>query len=541
MSEKIHLPCPDLGCGSSDAYCWNEAKGVGHCKSCDLGTWVYDNELWARHGKQGKGFKLGAKNSAAQVVEDFVPKDIKESKGTFVGMRGITQTTMEKFNVKTDGDKQHYVYPSGGVKTRYISTKDFSASNLRSDELFGMNLFAVNASRIVTITEGELDAMSAWQMLSQGSTYVNPVVSLPSATPSGKLWEKCKGWLDSFEKIILSVDNDDAGRKVAERISLMFPRKVFVMNHGDYKDANDFLQAGDQKAYKGAWWGAKPYRPDDMLVDADDYLNLFDESPDFEYFTTGIPELDEKILGINKGYFTVIQAPTGVGKTEVMRYLEYRCLTTSNYKFAYMHLEESKLRSVLGLVSYDLNDNLTLKKFIDEKGREEEVRESISKLTGGERMLQFSFHAEDGYEVLLDKIKYMKAAFDIDYVFFEPIQDLVHGEDKEGKLADLSSRLGTMASDLDVGIVTIAHQNQNGDTMYATMIGKKAAFEILLERDQEAEDFQERNRTKVKVGRKNRVGLGNGPAGALDFDVDTYTLKVVHGPQEPKTENTNDF
>ena len=541
MSEKIHLPCPDLGCGSSDAYCWNEAKGVGHCKSCDLGTWVYDNELWARHGKQGKGFKLGAKNSAAQVVEDFVPKDIKESKGTFVGMRGITQTTMEKFNVKTDGDKQHYVYPSGGVKTRYISTKDFSASNLRSDELFGMNLFAVNASRIVTITEGELDAMSAWQMLSQGSTYVNPVVSLPSATPSGKLWEKCKGWLDSFEKIILSVDNDDAGRKVAERISLMFPRKVFVMNHGDYKDANDFLQAGDQKAYKGAWWGAKPYRPDDMLVDADDYLNLFDESPDFEYFTTGIPELDEKILGINKGYFTVIQAPTGVGKTEVMRYLEYRCLTTSNYKFAYMHLEESKLRSVLGLVSYDLNDNLTLKKFIDEKAREEEVRESISKLTDGERMLQFSFNAEDGYEVLLDKIKYMKAAFDIDYVFFEPIQDLVHGEDKEGKLADLSSRLGTMASDLDVGIVTIAHQNQNGDTMYATMIGKKAAFEILLERDQEAEDFQERNRTKVKVGRKNRVGLGNGPAGALDFDVDTYTLKVVKGPQEPKTNGTDDF
>ena len=546
MSEKIHLPCPDeQECGSSDAYSFNDTKGQGYCHACELKTWLHNDEIWAKRGS-GKGYKLfGTDNGHSVPGTDetyFIPKDIKEpTGGTFVGMRGITSSTMEKFNVKTNGDKQHYVYPSGGVKTRYISTKDFSASNLRSDELFGMNLFPVNASRIVTITEGELDAMSAWQMLSQGSAYTNPVVSLPSATPSGKLWEKCKGWLDSFEKIILSVDNDDAGRKVAERISLMFPRKVFVMNHGDHKDANDFLQAGDQKAYKSAWWSAKPYRPDDMLVDADDYLNLFDESPDFEYFTTGIPELDEKILGINKGYFTVIQAPTGVGKTEVMRYLEYRCLTTSNYKFAYMHLEESKLRSVLGLVSYDLNDNLTLKKFIDEKGREEDVRESISKLTNGERMLQFSFNAEDGYEVLLDKIKYMKAAFDIDYVFFEPIQDLVHGEDKEGKLADLSSRLGTMASDLDVGIVTIAHQNQNGDTMYATMIGKKAAFEILLERDQEAEDFQERNRTKVKVGRKNRVGLGNGPAGALDFDVDTYTLKVVHGPQEPKTENTNDF
>jgi len=206
-----------------------------------------------------------------------------------------------------------------------------------------------------------------------------------------------------------------------------------------------------------------------------------------------------------------------------------------------MHLEESKLRSVLGLVSYDLNDNLTLKKFIDEKGREEDVRGSISKLTEGERMLQFSFHAEDGYEVLLDKIKYMKAAFDIDYVFFEPIQDLVHGEDKEGKLADLSSRLGTMASDLDVGIVTIAHQNQNGDTMYSTMIGKKAAFEITLHRDQEAEDPVERNRTKVRVGRKNRVGLGNGPAGALDFLAETYTLVPVQPPKEPKTNGTDDF
>lgn len=542
MSEAIHLPCVDTEeCGSSDAYSWNNTKNQGYCHACELKTWLHKDKLWAKRGT-GKAYQLGADDSTAVVVEDFTPKDIKEpTGGEFVGMRGITPTTMEMFNVKTDGDKQHYIYPSGGTKTRYLSNKEFSASNLRSDELFGMNLFPVNASRIVTITEGELDAMSAWQMLSQGSSYVNPVVSLPSATPSGKLWEKCKGWLDSFEKILLSVDNDDAGRKVAERISLMFPRKVFVMNHGDYKDANDFLQAGDQKAYKSAWWGAKPYRPDDMLVDAEDYLELFDESPDFEYFTTGIPELDEKILGINKGYFTVIQAPTGVGKTEVMRYLEYRCLTTSNYKFAYMHLEESKLRSVLGLVSYDLNDNLTLKKFIDEKGREEDVRESISKLTNGERMLQFSFNAEDGYEVLLDKIKYMKAAFDIDYVFFEPIQDLVHGEDKEGKLADLSSRLGTMASDLDVGIVTIAHQNQNGDTMYATMIGKKAAFEILLERDQEAEDFQDRNRTKVKVGRKNRVGLGNGPAGALDFDVDTYTLKVVQGPQEPKTDNKGDF
>jgi twinkle protein len=405
-----------------------------------------------------------------------------------------------------------------------------------------MNLFPAGSSKMVTVVEGEEDAMAAYQMLSQGSGYTNPVVSLPSASPSGKLWERTKGWLDSFEKIILSLDNDEPGRKVAERISLMFPGKVRVMDHGQYKDANEFLQAGKQREYKNAWWAAKPYRPDDMLVDPEDYLSLYEESPDFEYFETGIPELDEKILGVNKGYLTVIQAPTGCGKTEVMRYLENRCLKHSGYKFACMHLEESKLRSILGLVSYDLGDNLTLKKFIDEKGRDEDVKESIKRLSLEERMLQFSFNPEDGYESLLDKIKFMKAAFDVDYVFFEPIQDLVHGEDKEGKLADLSSRLGTMATELDVGIVTIAHQNQQGDTLYATMIGKKAAFELVLNRDQNADDLEERNRTYIRVGRKNRVGLGNGNAGSLDFDPETFTLKPTMPPQEPQIKGmTDDF
>jgi len=529
--------------GGSDSYFWDDNKGQGYCHSCSLSTWLHEHtgDLWGKHN--GKKFKIEGDTLGSNVVEedfdvDYTPKDIKPV-GEYVAWRGITKDTMEHFGVATRDGQVAFVYPSGGKKIRDKNEKKFYAQGLKSDEFFGMQLFPAGCSKKVTVTEGELDTMSAWQMLQNGN-YINPVVSLPSANPSGKLWEKCKGWLDSFDEIILSVDNDEPGRKVAEKVSLMFPGKVKVMDHGQHKDANDFLINGDGRTYKNAWWSARAYKPDDMLVDAQDYLDLYDESPDFEYFETGIPELDEKILGINKGYFTVIQAPTGVGKTEIMRYFEYQCLTKSNYKFAFMHLEESKLRSVLGLVSYDLQDNLTLKKFIENKGREDDVRAAIERLTESERMMQFSFRPEDGYEDLLEKIKFLKAAFDIDFVFFEPIQDLVNGEDKEGKLADLSSRLGTMASELDVGIITIAHQNQNGDTMYATMIGKKAAFEILLQRDQEAEDPQERNRTYVRVGRKNRVGLGNGPAGALDFDHESFTLTPVMPPTAPATPNRED-
>ena len=52
-------------------------------------------------------------------------------------------------------------------------------------------------------------------------------MSLPSATPSKKLWENCKDWLGSFEKIILSVDNDDAGNALADRMARLFPNKDY--------------------------------------------------------------------------------------------------------------------------------------------------------------------------------------------------------------------------------------------------------------------------------------------------------------------------
>ena len=72
------------------------------------------------------------------------------------------------------------------------------------------------------------------------------------------------------------------------------------------------------------------------------------------------------------------------------------------------------------------------------------------------------------------------------------------------------------------------------------MIGQKAGFEIILERDMDNEDPAESNRTYVRVGRKNRVGGGSGPAGALDFDLQSYTLTPVEGPKEPDTTKTSD-
>lgn len=285
MTEITHKPCPFKGCGSSDAFAYNAVKMVGHCNSCGRG-WpskepVFD---WAKEKYPTNGNKDYEYMSVAQ----FTPKRIEDtSAGEYVNMRSINTKTMEDYGVLTYGDRQEYVYPSGGIKVRNLTEKGFYAKNgFKGDELFGMNLFTAGSSKMVTITEGELDALSVAQMLK--SSYTNPVVSLPSATPSKKLWENCADWLNSFEKIILSVDNDDAGNALADRVSKLFPNKVYRVDHRPYKDANEFLQAGKATDFKGAWWNARKFTPENVMNSTQDFLSLYKDTPEHQYIPTGI-------------------------------------------------------------------------------------------------------------------------------------------------------------------------------------------------------------------------------------------------------------
>ncbi len=521
MTDIAHLPCPYESCGSSDAFCYNPNKMCGNCHSCDSGYPSNRKTFpWAKEKYPVKEMNMGE--------TEFTPKLIEApSDGNYVDYRGISKGVMEDFGVLTYADRQEYVYPSGGIKVRRLDDKKFYAKGkFSSDELFGMNLFTAGSAKKLTITEGELDAMSVAQMLK--GPYSNPVVSLPSATPSKGIWDKCHDWINSFDQIILSVDNDDDGDAIADKIAKIFPNKVYRVDHSKYKDANDFLKAGAGKEFKNAWWGAKKYTPENVINTSDQFLSLFRDTPEHQYVPTGIQALDDKILGLMQGHFTVIKAPTGIGKTEVMRYLEYNMLQ-NNIPIAAWHLEETKLRSLLGLVSYHKNDNLTRRDLIEEKDAESDVEDAIVDLTKDENFYQFFLQDGQGAEELIEQIRYFSQACDCKFVFFEPIQDVVVGSSEEGKeamLADLSIRLSKLSAELNVGIVTIAHTNDNGDPKYCKMIGQRASVIIDLQRDKEADSLEERNTTYISV-EKNRPCSEEGAAGKMRFNLDTFTLKEV--------------
>jgi twinkle protein len=525
MSDRGGLRCPYVSCGSSNAFSFN-TDGFGKCHSCGNGypsnkgkfDWV--NEEYPTKGKD-------------YMSEEFTPKKIvveDKSTGTYKNLRGINSKTMQDYDVKTFDDRQEYIYPSGGIKVRKLPVKGFYAkSGFKGDELFGMNLFTSGCSKMVTITEGELDCLSVSQML--GKRYINPVVSLPSASPAKKLWEKDEdgfgafAWVNGFDKIILSLDTDKAGNEVADKISKMFPNKVYRVDHSKFKDANEFLMAGKAEEFVSAWWSARKYTPDNVMNSPAQFKSLYSDTPEHTYYNTGIKGLDDKILGLMQGHFTVIKAKTGIGKTEFLRKIEYN-LIKQGVPIAAWHLEEVKLRTLLGLVSYECNDNLTRRDLVEEKNAETQVFEAIDTLTKDELFYQYHLSDGQGAEELIEQIRYFAVACGVKFVFFEPIQDVVVGsseDNKETMLADLAIRLSKLAAELNVGIVTIAHTNEDGAVKYCKMIEQRASVIISLHRDKDAPSIEERNTTFIRI-EKNRPTSEEGTAGCVKFNTDTFIL-----------------
>ena len=533
MTEVTHKPCPF--CDSADACSYNTDTGLFKCYSCHTTPKVERGLVF--DGETLEPFKQQEKEDGMS-LEPYIPDQY----------RGISKQVMEKdglnyFTKSEKGEIFNSTYPNA-TKFRNLYLPKENPQHFRAqgqlDRLQGIEE-RPPSGKYITITEGEFDRLSVIQMMGDF-----PVYNAPGANPSKLFWSNTQKDLKSYSgKIILSVDNDEYGDRLAEKFYRLFPGKVYRVNHGKYKDANEFLQNGAIQKYRDSWWNAQKVKPSSILNTAEDYLNLYDKTPSYEYFSTGIPELDKKMLGIHKGALTLILAETGIGKTEVFRYLEHRALSTTDYTIATCHGEETPLRSLLGLVSYDLGVNVTRKDLIEQGGYEDFVKDSIRKIGESERLYQFSVSVGDGQaeiDDIVSQVRFLRTAMGVDYIFIEPIQDFISAvstSDKESKLTDLMNKLKRLAAEIDVGIVIIAHANKDGDAKYCASIVQSAAYEIRIERDVNNEDVDIRNTTKFYVGRKNRTGGGSGPAGAMTFDIDTYMLTPDTGPDEPVMDNTD--
>jgi twinkle protein len=492
---KHHQPCNS--CGSSDAL--SEYDDHTYCFAC---------------------------NKYTPMKEDFIDN---KSSYEYINHRGITKDTYAFYDTKCKIDplgvplQLGFPYGGGSYKIRTVEGKKIWSVGLSQPDtvpLFGMDKFSAGSAKSITITEGEYDALSVFQML--GSKY--PAVSIRSASSGRRDCERARDYLNSFERIYLCLDDDQPGREATADIAKLFdPHKIFVVKLTRYKDANDYLVNDGGKDFVGAWWAAKQYMPEGVVADYGTVERILRSDGPASVSTYPFRTLQDATYGIRLGEVVLITAQEGVGKTEVLRSIEHHLLKTTDDNLAIIHLEEGEKRSVQGLVGLELNVPVHLP---DAGVSVEDQVLAFQRLTKKDSRLHiYSHFGSNDPDNILDIIRYLATVCKCKYITLDHITMIVTGaqSDDERKTLDyLSTELARLTRELGFTLFLVSHVNDDGKTRGSRNISKIADLWLELNRDTDAGSLY----TDLRI-KKNRFSGKTGSIGTLVFDPVSYRLNEM--------------
>ncbi len=510
---ETHIPCPNPKCGSSDAYCeWED--GHGHCFSC-------------------KYHKLPEDIHLSDYSYEYLP------------LRGVTADTFRFFKAQTKINSEGkpveigFVYPNEAVKVRTLDKKGFyTKGDIAKAGLYSRDRFSAGSGSTLVITEGELDALSIWQVVR------TPVVSVHSASTARTDVSWDRSWCNSFDRIVLAFDADEAGREAARSVAALFDyNKVYQMSFsGDTrKDANDYLRHGESDELASLYANARRFLPAEIESSFHAFEKILGEEP-----TLGVaypfPTWNYMTYGMRTGESVLLTAQEGVGKTEVMHSILHQLLRETDENIGAIFLEEPKQRLLQAIAGISLQKPVHLP---DSGVTAAETYQAVKDTVRvDDRLHLYSHFGSDDPDSILDTVRFLVASRGCRRVLLDHITMVVSGlggKDERTALDYLSTRLEMMVKELDFTLILVSHVNDDGLTRGSRNISKIADIRIDLTRDLQSVDPVVR-RTMHSTISKNRFCGRTGPAGYLLFDPLTYTLSedLSYGQvQTAANDNTN--
>lgn len=536
-----HGPCSE--CGSSDGVGWYD-DGHGVCFVCNAfyksregeSIVVEDKKPHTQSSGAGPGDKPGGQTGNGKPLSPLT------SVFRAIPKRGLPEEAIQKYGIDINMDKEldvahRYPYFVGGVHVaNKVRTRDkgfYWEGDNKNVELYGQHLFPAGSARAITITEGELDAPSVWVL--SGCRY--PVVSVSSAGSAVKDCRRNYEYLDSFNEIVICFDRDDPkerpdgslfypGQEAALKVAEMFaPGKcrILTLEHG--KDPNDYLQRGiDYSVFVSEWWKAPRFSPDGLIFGTDDELwQDIINSP--QPFTVPFPSerLNRMTYGLRLGEMVTITADPKIGKTTILKWLEYSLLMNPvlidmNYGVGFMHLEEPKKDLAVGLMGLHVGKRLGLP---DVEYTEEELRCAYDTVINTQRVVIWDHFGSNSVDAVVSKVRHM-AALGCKYIILDHFSILASDQsgDERKNLDEIATKLKTLTIELNICLIGVIHQNRQGQIRGTMAFEQLSNMIIRLERDKLNADPWLRNITKLTVT-ENRFSGRTGPCEWLYFDDQT--------------------
>lgn len=543
-----HTNCKQ--CGSSDGLAVYEDNSC-HCFVCGF-TIASDEHKQQNPSKVQKRVKenMEIKPSNKPAITEEENNEIKASTQIQAnGFRSIRDDIYKIFGVRHTVDNEEVTeqyYPVtqegqlSGYKIREVP-KNFRSKGRTGAECDLFMQFKFNrGGKYVCITEGEVDALSAYQMLSdynksKQSEYETAVVSPTTGANSKKQIAAQYKFLDSFDNIILMYDSDKAGKDAANDLIKYLPKGKVKIATLRYKDPNEYLMQCKQKEFISDFYGAKSFVPVGVLPSSGLYDRIIQQTEIPKVpFPAFMKKLNEMFIGgMPLGYIFNIAADTGIGKTTYVNEMIYYWIFNSPHKIGIVSMELDAGQYGEALLSRHISRKLALMPNVVEKlqylGSEQVKRKSDELMInpdGSDRF--FLLDNRDGsVEEIQDTIEELVVACNCKVIILDPLQDVLDGLTNEEQSVFMKWAKGFIKSH-GITFVFINHMRKSEnsgemDIMGSSTIIKSAAANILLKRDKLAEDPIIRNTTTVMVS-KNRVCGLTGPAGATYYDNQTHTL-----------------
>jgi len=457
MSKKKELPKGEFlyhtqcECGSSDGLAVY-SSGTGYCYKCGK----YYNNL-------GGDMPNGTDRHLSSGFTDATWEKADTTQFSTV-VRGISPQIYNQYSYfkAPDGSHviNHYDLQGNIVAQKYrFKDKTFTwKGNNKQSVPFGMGQWRSGGKRI-TITEGELDCLSIAEAL--GGKY--PVISINNGAGSAaKELQEHIEFLNSYQEIVLWFDNDSAGQAAIKKVATLFPvGKVYIVNSGTHKDANEVLQQKGKAGVLQYYYETKKYAPDGIVIGSSlDYDSLisFSSTPSF---TTPYPELDKVTKGIRKRELVMFTAGSGIGKSTIVREIAYHLLTEHKCKIGYVALEESVQRTALGLMSIHMEQPVYMQEIMEEADKTK-VHAAYEAVVNNDNLLLYDSFGSIESDNLLSKLRYLAVGMECDFIFLDHISIVISGTedlgDSERRAIDiLMTKLRSLAEETGVGIVAVTH------------------------------------------------------------------------------------
>jgi len=550
-----HSQCPECarqGHDSSGKHLGTFENGNQYCVVCEYKTYA------------------GGDTSKREEVPVVAGDLLQNGTGNYeaIPSRKLTKETCQKYGIRTKDGRLIFELrdADGNIVCQKIKSIQTGKRDCKGDQtkavMFGRHLFKAGGKRII-VTEGELDAPSVYQTISNKSAW--PVVSIIGGAGGSKTAKEIKknfDYLNSFDEVVFCFDNDEAGKEATKSVVGLFPPgKVFVTKL-TYNDPSDYLQKSkSQDLYKDVW-ASPAWRPDGIvsISEVPDRVELGDT---LRYRS---PVMTMKMLGRKPYTMTGLVSGTGSGKTTIV-YQQTEQDLKDGVKVGGIFLEGSptvtlqdlagitmgvRVRQILAqreLIAQfpELQDYAEYEDNLDD----EELAHVIHEIKKEDNLVLLDHFGRADPKEILQSIEHLSVGMGCQEIVLDHISKVQCAtnsdlDDFVDALQSLTKRLPshlTIVSQLNQGDGSSTHEQGKRTTLKDIRGSQKvvSSFDeiIAFSRNQTAECDEERN-TVVIDSLKNRIGGYTGHIENMVFNTKTGRLSPANEPFTSVTAPTSE-